>query len=52
VVDLGSRCEVDHRWGQSLFTVMKLMRLSSAVSIDTLCPYISTVSSSLLNITP
>jgi hypothetical protein len=52
VVDLGGRCEVDRRRGQSLFIVMKLTRLSSAVSINTLCPYISIVSSSLLNITP
>src|SRR3981189_1082273 len=27
VVDLGSRCEVDRRRGQSLFTAMKLTRL-------------------------
>ena len=30
-----SRCEVDRRRGQSLFTVMKLIRLSNMVSIDT-----------------
>jgi hypothetical protein len=38
VVDLRSRCEVDRCQGQSLFTAMKLTRLSSVVSIETLYP--------------